>query len=138
MSEAILAAVNQALSGANSFESRNAATVGNSADAPSSTLPTKFAAGFGQVEDAILDEGKREMLPTPFYRYRDFSMVQDPDPFTPLTAPGRVPNFPAKVMAILSRQDLSDVVSWMPHGRAWRILKPREFEIKVIVSLHRD
>lgn len=34
--------------------------------------------------------------------------------------------------SILSRSDLSDVVAWMPHGRSWRILKPREFEIRVI------
>jgi hypothetical protein len=34
--------------------------------------------------------------------------------------------------SILSREDLSDVVAWMPHGRSWRVLKPREFEIRVI------
>lgn len=34
--------------------------------------------------------------------------------------------------AILSRPDLADIVAWMPHGRSWRVLKPREFEIRVI------
>jgi hypothetical protein len=34
--------------------------------------------------------------------------------------------------AILSRDDYKDVIDWLPHGRAWRVLKPREFEIKVI------
>ena len=66
---------------------------------------------------------------------RDFSEVEDPDPLTPLTFPGKVPNFTAKMHAILSRPDLFDIVAWMPHGRAWRILKPREFEVRVIVSL---
>lgn len=77
-------------------------------------------------------ESKRKLLPAPFYYYRDFSRVKDPDPLTPLTPPGRVPNFPAKMHAILSRGDLGDVVAWMPHGRSWRVLKPREFELRVI------
>lgn len=34
--------------------------------------------------------------------------------------------------AILSRPEFVDVVSWMPHGRSWRVLKPREFEVRVI------
>jgi hypothetical protein len=34
--------------------------------------------------------------------------------------------------AILSRTDLSDVVSWLDHGRSWKVHKPREFEVKVI------
>ena len=27
---------------------------------------------------------------------------------------------------------ITDIVSWLPHGRAWRVWKPREFEVKVI------
>eukprot|EP00529_Nitzschia_sp_RCC80_P014440 CAMPEP_0113452976 /NCGR_PEP_ID=MMETSP0014_2-20120614/7122_1 /TAXON_ID=2857 /ORGANISM="Nitzschia sp." /LENGTH=721 /DNA_ID=CAMNT_0000344361 /DNA_START=247 /DNA_END=2412 /DNA_ORIENTATION=- /assembly_acc=CAM_ASM_000159 len=77
--------------------------------------------------------GAEKMLrPFPYFYYRDFSHVPDPDPLSPLTAPGRVPNFPAKMHSILSRADLADVVSWNEHGRAWRVLKPREFEVKVI------
>lgn len=72
------------------------------------------------------------LAPAPFFFYRDHSQVPDDDPLTPLTAPGRVPNFPAKMHAILSRPDLADVVAWLPHGRSWRVLKPREFEIRVI------
>lgn len=86
-------------------------------------------------EDSDQSEPMRELLPAPFFRYRDFSEVEDPDPLTPLTFPGKVPNFTAKMHAILSRPDLSDIVAWMPHGRAWKILKPREFEVRVIVSL---
>ena len=40
--------------------------------------------------------GKEVVLkPFPYFYYRDYSTLQDPDPLTPLTAPGRVPNFPA-------------------------------------------
>ncbi|CAB9526264.1 stress transcription factor A [Seminavis robusta] len=74
----------------------------------------------------------RVMRPAPFFFYKDFSRVPDNDPLTPLTVPGRVPNFPAKMHAILSRTDLRGIVTWQPHGRAWRVLKPREFEVKVL------
>ena len=74
----------------------------------------------------------RELRPAPYFYYRDHSMEADPDPLTPLTPPGRVPNFPAKMHAILSRPDFQDIVAWLPHGRSWRVLKPREFEVKVI------
>lgn len=68
----------------------------------------------------------------PYYRYRDHSHLMDPDPNKPVTIPGRIPTFPAKLFAILSRPDLSDIISWMPHGRSWKVHKPREFEVKVI------
>ena len=71
-------------------------------------------------------------LVAPYFDYRDFSEVPDPNPSVPLTAPGRLPNFPVKMLAILSRPDLSHIISWMPHGRSWRVWKPREFEVKVI------
>lgn len=80
-------------------------------------------------EGVVVD---KDLQPYPFFYYRDFSTEVDPDPLTPVTAPGRVPTFPAKLNAILARADLSDVISWMPHGRSWRVLKPREFEVKVI------
>lgn len=70
--------------------------------------------------------------PFPYYFYRDHSTEPDPDPLTPLTPPGRVPNFPAKMHSILYREELKDIIAWMPHGRAWRVLKPREFETIVI------
>ncbi|CAB9526770.1 stress transcription factor A [Seminavis robusta] len=77
-------------------------------------------------------EKKAELLPYPFFHYRDFSTETDPDPLTPLTFAGRMPNFPAKVHAILSRSDLTDIISWLPHGRSFLVLKPREFESKVL------
>lgn len=75
---------------------------------------------------------KRTLQPAPFFYYKDFSQESDPDPLTPLTAPGRVPNFPAKMHAILSRGELQGIVAWLPHGRSWKVLKPREFEVKVL------
>ena len=34
--------------------------------------------------------------------------------------------------AILANPELADVVGWDPHGRSWRILKPRDFEIRIL------
>jgi hypothetical protein len=84
--------------------------------------------------DELDENSPRELLPAPYFYYRDHSTVEDDDPLTPLTPLARVPNFPAKMHAILSRSDLADVVTWLPHGRAWRVLKPREFEVRVIPS----
>ena len=78
------------------------------------------------------DDLEDELMPAPFFYYKDFSNVSDPDSLTPLTPPGRVPNFPAKMHAILSRSDLTEIICWLPHGRAWKVLKPREFEVRVI------
>lgn len=83
-------------------------------------------------DDSDESLSSRELLPAPYFYYRDHSTKEDDDPLTPLTPLARVPNFPAKMHAILSRKDLSDVVTWLPHGRAWRVLKPREFEVRVI------
>lgn len=63
-----------------------------------------------------------------FNAYVDYSMVPDSDPLAPLTPIGRVPNFLARLHAILCRKDLSDIICWLPHGRSWRILKPSDFE----------
>jgi hypothetical protein len=81
---------------------------------------------------AAAQDEERDLKPFPFFFYNDFSTEADPDPLTPLTPPGRVPTFPAKLQAILSRPDNADIIAWMPHGRSWRVLKPREFEVKVI------
>ena len=37
--------------------------------------------------------------------------------------------FPSKLSDILSSQDISDIISWLPHGRSWRILNKKRFEM---------
>lgn len=111
----------------------------SSGDAASGYFPNKAGrfeerAIIGPVPPSqFVDQPQNIILqPYPFFYYCDHSLDIDPDPLTPLTPPGRVPNFPAKMHSILSRPDLADIISWMPHGRAWRVLKPREFEVRVI------
>lgn len=38
----------------------------------------------------------------------------------------------SEMHAILTNPDLAGVVAWAPHGRSWRILRPRDFEIRIL------
>lgn len=42
------------------------------------------------------------------------------------------PPFVAKLHSILSNSAFDDIVSWLPHGRAWRVHQRRAFEEQVI------
>jgi len=66
--------------------------------------------------------------------YTDRSQEQDEDPLTPLTPFGSIPNFPAKVYAILANPRFNNSVEWLPHGRSWRIRNQKEFE-KVVLPI---
>jgi len=85
-------------------------------------------------EEETKDRDDTQEAQAPYFYYRDHSHLPDPDPSKPVTIPGRIPTFPAKLFAILSRPELADIISWMPHGRSWKVHKPREFEVKVIPS----
>jgi hypothetical protein len=49
-----------------------------------------------------------------------------------ITSLGSMPSFPAILYSILRRPDLQDILGWMPDGKSWRIVRPREFEMKVL------
>jgi hypothetical protein len=74
--------------------------------------PSKFARyeaiAAEEPEEAVADPSVVSLRPAPFFYYKDYSTEPDPDPLKPLTPPGTVPNFVAKMHAILSRaEDLS-------------------------------
>jgi hypothetical protein len=52
--------------------------------------------------------------------------------------PSGVSSFPMKLHRILSDNNYSDFVAWLPHGRAWRILKQKTFEKEVIPKFFRS
>ncbi len=65
--------------------------------------------------------------------YRDFSTVgTDGTDFSSTQQPGKEPPFPVKLHRILSNSEYNDVICWLPHGRSWRVLKPKAFEENVI------
>lgn len=69
--------------------------------------------------------------------YRDFSRVPldehgSDNAFVSTTSSGKDPPFPVKLHRILSNTEFRDYIMWLPHGRSWRVLKPKAFEEKVI------
>jgi len=97
--------------------------------APSSTAPTE---SFALASDIKYKRSSRLLKPAPYFYYIDRSRDPDEDPITPITPPLYVPSFVAKMHAILIREDLSDIICWMPHGRSWNISDPNEFELRIL------
>ena len=64
--------------------------------------------------------------------YRDFS--RDLPPKTQKGRSHKEPahTFPMKLHTILSNPEFQDIIAWLPHGRAWRILQHKAFEENVI------
>lgn len=75
------------------------------------------------------------------YKYRDFSTMpeeQDNEEDNngnnrnSLESSIRVQKFPVKLYAILAQKEFHDIITWMPHGRSWKVLKPNLFESMVM------
>ncbi|CAJ1968890.1 unnamed protein product [Cylindrotheca closterium] len=77
------------------------------------------------------------------YLYRDFSNVAEaeledvPASSPPPSRAGvetsiRVQKFPVKLYAILAQKEFNEIITWQPHGRAWKVLKPQAFESLVM------
>lgn len=75
------------------------------------------------------------------YKYRDFASVAEDLESEPaassqanrsLESSIRVQKFPVKLYAILAQKEFSDIITWMPHGRSWKVLKPNLFESLVM------
>ena len=66
--------------------------------------------------------------------YRDYSHVAplkiDSPPL--LKAKGKEEIFPVKLHRILSSRQFRHVITWLPHGRAWKIINQTVFEKEVI------
>lgn len=73
------------------------------------------------------------------YVYRDFAHVAvEPHEEPPRRKQGktensiRVQKFPTKLYTMLAHSEFSDIITWMPHGRSWKVLKPNAFESLVM------
>lgn len=60
------------------------------------------------------------------HTYRDYSRFLEAGGKL-ITHKKSTDNFPARLHRILSNEEHSDVICWMPHGRAWKILDKRRF-----------
>lgn len=88
----------------------------------------------------------KKIRPFPYFFYTDYSYIignlpngngaepysQERATYCPLTRPSKPALFPLKLHAILFRDDLTDIITWMPHGRAFKIINIREFELSVL------
>mmetsp|Transcript_45425 Transcript_45425/g.110040 ORF Transcript_45425/g.110040 Transcript_45425/m.110040 type:complete len:528 (+) Transcript_45425:152-1735(+) len=59
--------------------------------------------------------------------YRDFSNVPDASGFVRKKTGGVTQPFPEKLHEMLDRANQPNIVTWLPHGRAFLVRKPKEF-----------
>ena len=72
-----------------------------------------------------------------YYKYRDFSDVPEKDieieaDATSRTQSAHMQKFPSKLHVILNQKEFQDIITWMPHGRSWKVIKPDLFESLVM------
>jgi len=65
-------------------------------------------------------------------QHQTISYLQQPPPVLRASGWVRSQRFPTKLYALLSQPQLSHIIAWMPHGRSWKVLKPRVFETSVL------
>jgi len=75
---------------------------------------------------------QRVKMSAPYFYYKDCSQEREEDLMTPLVKPLHSPSFVMKLHAVLMRDDLKSIISWLPHGRSWKIIHEREFEIRTL------
>ena len=59
--------------------------------------------------------------------YKNFSYVKNSDDQN--ISPN---SFPARLHLMLSNPEFQEIITWLPHGRSWRVLKRKIFEEEVI------
>ena len=65
-------------------------------------------------------------------QHQSISYLQQPPPVLRASGWVRSQRFPTKLYALLSQPQLSSIITWIPHGRSWKVLKPRVFETSVL------
>eukprot|EP00934_Nitzschia_sp_Nitz4_P009056 Nitzschia sp. Nitz4//scaffold17_size182527//79834//81297//NITZ4_001851-RA/size182527-snap-gene-0.279-mRNA-1//1//CDS//3329539331//9046//frame0 len=78
---------------------------------------------------------KRKTVP---HVYRDFSSVPDTTGYVRKKTGGVTQPFPEKLHEMLDSEDEPDVVSWLPHGRAFLVRNPKEFTDRVMPKYFRQ
>lgn len=93
-----------------------------SSDRMKSSSPAKLQASSetGLIEDAMVEAP----------RYRDFSTILSPSPLS--LDDSLCTKFPSKLYRILSNPGLKTIITWLPHGRGWRIVNQEALEAKVL------
>lgn len=64
--------------------------------------------------------------------YSKMDVVEDEGAAETFETPNKREIFPQRLMAILNDSSLSDIVSWLPHGRSFVIIRPDVFTERVL------
>jgi hypothetical protein len=80
-------------------------------------------------------ERKRRGIP---HAYHDYGHVPDSSSFVRKKTGGVTQPFPDKLHEMLSKDDASDIVGWLPHGRAFLVRKPKAFTAQVMPKYFRQ
>jgi len=119
---------------------------GNGADGNSPQKDRYIYCDFAQIEEEEYDvdyeidqEGLLQaldesttMTAAQTVQHQSISYLQQPPPVLRASGWVRSQRFPTKLYALLSQPQLSSIITWMPHGRSWKVLKPRVFETSVL------
>ena len=102
----------------------------------------KETSSTGSIPPLLLEGDENNEGGNTLYKYRDFSNMpeeQDTEEESSgnnnrnsLESSIRVQKFPVKLYAILAQKEFHDIITWMPHGRSWKVLKPNLFESMVM------
>ena len=124
---------------------KSASVCSNSSDdegGPTTSESVSSAGASGTKQESKTEKKKEQATPLKVCTYRDYSNHVSPEPVLAKkmagtlainkTLPAKEPTFPVKLHMILSNSSLESIISWLPHGRSWRILQQSEFEEKVI------
>jgi hypothetical protein len=112
--------------------SANDNSLSGSSDSVSTAIVDKPHSG--AESDARVSKGEQKVL----YQYTDYGQVQhdaqglDHPVVASNEASIRAQKFPVKLDAILSQKAFHHIIAWMPHGRSWKVLKPKLFETIVM------
>mmetsp|Transcript_10375 Transcript_10375/g.14640 ORF Transcript_10375/g.14640 Transcript_10375/m.14640 type:complete len:470 (+) Transcript_10375:174-1583(+) len=88
----------------------------------------------GDVEEGkIIETGNKKDSK---FNYRDYSHIEsthsESGALSPNSSAIRVQKLPAKLNAMLSNPEFQHIISWMPHGRSWKVHNPHAFVEEVI------
>mmetsp|Transcript_9035 Transcript_9035/g.12499 ORF Transcript_9035/g.12499 Transcript_9035/m.12499 type:complete len:490 (-) Transcript_9035:163-1632(-) len=98
--------------------------------------PAHWKGSGGNIKDE--KSGKERSEPDK-YAYQDYSFAVSLTPGVadfPRRSSAQTMSFPERLYDILCREDTRDIITWLPHGRSWIILKPKVFESTMLPRLY--
>jgi hypothetical protein len=96
------------------------------------TASTAFGTGTGTNTTLVLSQAGGEAASYKDYSRVSLQLVEQEGTPAPEKPSGKDDSFPVKLHQMLSEEENIEYICWLPHGRSWRIVKPKAFEAKVV------